>query len=141
MSNAFNDPEYDDYDDDEYQQYPYNEYGYPQQFKFDWSAWELWLKQALDDIAEEGNTWTVGGFDNSKKEEEKFPVSGALPKGALKDKYFMYLGSNHYDEAVWKAKYFIVDDINQEYKKHIVQHAQHFLKQPSYYRGMFDILN
>ena len=147
MSIPFNDPEQNEYDDDEYKYYPdggqfneYNEHGFPKEFKFDWSAWELWLKQALDDIVEEGKTWTVGGFDNNE-EEQKFPVSGALPNGALKDKYFMYLGSNHYDEAVWKAKYFIVNEIDQEYKKHIVQHAQHFLKQPSYYRGMFDILN
>ena len=138
----YNDPEYNEYDDDDYIQYPYdyNEYnahGYPKNFKFDWSSWELWLKQALEDIVEENNTWTVGG----NKDETKFPVSGALPKSTFNNKDFMYLGSNHYDEAIWKSKYFIVDDINKKYKAHILQHAVHFLKQPAYYKGMFDILN
>ena len=139
MSDYYKDPEHDDYDDDDYRNYPqeYNEYGYPKSFKFDWSSWELWLKQALEDIVEENNTWTVGG----NKDEPKFPVSGALPKSTFNDKYFMYLGSNHYDEAIWKTKYFVVDDINKTYKGHILQHAVHFLKQPAYYKGMFDILN
>ena len=138
------DPEHEDYDDDEYNYYPqYNEYGYPDQskkFNIDWAAWEQWLSKAIQEIVEEeNNVWVFGGGKN--KSIKKFPVSDALSNGALSDKYFMYLGSNHYDEAVWKTKYFINDRIDQKYKNHIAHNAVHFIKQPNYYRGMFDILN
>jgi hypothetical protein len=123
------DPEHEDYDDDEYKYYPneYNEFGYPKQFNIDWAAWEKWLKDALDEIVQEGdNTWLVNPSAKSKKSKEQL---------------FAYLGTNSYNEAVWKNKYFVVDQINKQYNNHIVSHAAHFLKQPAYYKGLFDILN
>lgn len=138
-----NDPEYNDYDDDEYKQYPeYNDYGYPKQFSFDWSAWELWLADAIKEIYEENNTWIVGSYnkeepnkDKSKKKQQKTSNS------KWSDDYFMYLGNNAFQEPIWKMKYFLIDEISQAYKKHIVANAKHFLQQPEYYKGMFDILN
>ena len=137
------DPEHEDYDDDEYKYYPeYNDYGYPinsKKFDVDWAAWEQWLSQALKEIVEESpNTWSFGYHKGPSK---KFPVSDSLPKGKLSDKYFMYLGSNHYDEAIWKSKYFINNHFDLMYKNHISTYPAHFLRQPSYYRGMFEILN
>ena len=138
MYDSDNDPEYDEYDDDEYRQYPeYNEYGYPQQFKFDWSAWELWLKDALNDIIQESdNTWVFGHYSNDENQKEN---QSETDKAI--EKYFAYLGKNNYDEAVWKTKYFISSKLQNEYKNHIIANAVHFLKQPSYYKGMFDNLN
>tara|TARA_R100000278_G_C5472874_1_gene165136 strand:- start:1777 stop:2178 length:402 start_codon:yes stop_codon:yes gene_type:complete len=124
------DPEHEDYDDDEYNYYP-DESSW--NYKFNLEAWEKWLKQALDDIVQEGeNTWVVN---------PKNPVSDSTPNDTSKQVYFMYLGSNHYDEAIWKAKYFICDKINDSYKNHIAQHAAHYLKQPEYYKGLHTILN
>ncbi len=127
------DPEQEDYDDDEYNYYPKNEYEY----NFDISAWEKWLKQAIESIVQENeNTWIV-----QPNESKKFPVSGSASKDVDKNKLFAYLGSNHYQEGVWKAKYFIKDEINDLWNKHIQANAVHFLKQPRYYKGLFDILN
>ena len=142
----YDEPEYNEYDDDEYKFYPneYNEHGYPKALKFDWASWEKWLSQAIKEIYEENsNTWIVGNIPQSKKDKsKKFPVSDALSKGTLNyDKYFMYLGSNHYSEGLWKTKYLVHDKIEQEYKKHISANAAHVLKQPNHYKGMFDILN
>ncbi len=123
------DPEHEDYDDDEYKYYPneYNEFGYPKQFNIDWAAWEKWLKDALDEIVQEGdNTWLVNPSTKSKKSKEQL---------------FAYLGTNSYNEAVWKNKYFVVDKVNKQYNNHIVAHAAYFLQQPAYYKGLFDILN
>jgi len=138
MATNNNDPEYDEYDDDEHNYYPeYNDYGYPEnskKYNIDWSAWEKWLKKAIEEIVQEDeNTWLV----NPSK---KFPVSDAS-KGASKEQFFMHLGSNHYDEAIWKKKHFVVDKLNLEYTNHIQSHAAYFLQMPSYYKGLFDILN
>ena len=51
------DPEYNEYDYDDYNFYPEKK---PQQpFKFDWTVWEQWLEDALNDIIQEQNpnTW------------------------------------------------------------------------------------
>lgn len=136
------DPEHQDYDDDEYNYYPeYNEYGYPNSKKFDvdWAAWEQWLSKAIQEIVEEDkNVWVFG---HNLKDDKKFTINNASIKDTSKDKYFMYLGSNYYNEGVWKSKYFIVDDIEVEYKQHLVSNAAHFLRQPHYYKGLYDNLN
>lgn len=125
-------PEYNDYDDDDYNYYPeYNDYGYPKDFQIDWAAWEQWLSKAIKEIVEEdNNVWVFGG--NKKKTTKKFTAS---------DKYFMYLGSNHYDETIWKAKYFASSEIEREYKNYLASNAAYILKQPNYYKSMFENLN
>ena len=131
------DPEHEDYDDDEYKYYPDGGEWSKNSFKFDWSVWEKWLKDVIDDIIEENdNTWVV-----KPKQSEKFPVSDSTPKDVDNSQLFAYLGSNHYQEGVWKTKYFIKDEINELWNKHIQANAVHFLKQPRYYKGLFDILN
>ena len=114
------DPEHDDYDDDEYNYYPNESYG--SDYKFDMNAWEKWLKKAIEDIIQEGdNTWIV--------QPKKFPVSDSTPQDTSKQAYFMYLGSNHYEEAIWKKTYFVSDEINTLWKNHISSNAAHFLKE------------
>ena len=128
------DPEHEDYDDDEYNYYPsYNDYGYPKQFNVDFSAWETWLSKVIKDIVEEDNVWVFGhkytSSDKSKTDKE------------AKSKYFMYLGNNTHDEGVWKKKYFVSNKLEQKYRQHLESHAVHFLRQPNYYKGLFDNLN
>lgn len=133
------DPEHNDYDDDDYNYYPqYNDYGYPsysKNFKFDWAAWEKWLADAIKEIVnEDDNVWLFGNYQAPPKKNK-----ANIKK--LSDKYFMYLGNNQYDESVWKAKYFISDQLDTQYKNHIASNASHFLQQPYYYKGMFENLN
>ena len=132
------DPEHSDYDDDDYNYYPeYNNYGYPYSKKFDlnWAAWEEWLSDAIKEIAnEKDNVWLFGGYKPLSKK-------GNPTSKKLDDKYFMYLGNNQYDEAVWKTKYFDINKLELQYKNHLASNASYFLKQPMYYRGMFDNLN
>lgn len=133
------DPEHEDYDDDDYNYYPKNTPYSKYDFKFDYLAWEKWLADAIKQIVEEdNNTWsfkinTVPGFPT-----KKLP---STTTNASKNKYFMYLGNNQHDEAVWKKKYFVCDPIQLAWANHLESNAVHFLKQPNYYKGLFDILN
>ena len=128
------DPEQNEWDDDEYNYYPQYNFN-SNEFKFDWKSWEKWLKDALDDIVEQDGSWIVNG------KNKKFPVSDSFSKDTAKSQYFLYLGSNHYEEAMWKKEYFACDKINIMWKAHISSNAAHYLRQPAYYKGLFDILN
>lgn len=135
------DPEHEDYDDDEYNYYPqYNEYGYPEyskKFNIDWAAWEKWLSKTIKEIVEEDeNIWV---FSSPYKKEK--PSYDQEKSKKIDDKYFIYLGNNHYNEPIWKAKYFVLDKIAVQYKKHISYRPKYLLIQPNYYKSMFEILN
>lgn len=128
----------DNYDDDydyEDSKNPYKHY-----FKFDpaaWDAWGKWLQDALNDIVEHpSNVWYIGpGFD-----KKSFPVNSYFSNTG-KDKTFQYLGNNYQGVPIWKKKYFVYDPINIIYKNHISNYPVHFLNQPVYYKGLFDIMN
>jgi hypothetical protein len=136
----YQEPEHNDYDDDEYNYYPeYNDYGYPKQFKFDWSAWEKWLSKTIKEITEEDNNVWI--FGHPLKPSQKSTSDNTPSKGAFSDQYFMYLGKNHYDETLWKAKYFIASSFDQQYKNYLAANAAHILRQPTYYKNLFDNLN
>lgn len=130
----------DDYDDDSQDNL---EDKYKHYFKFDPDAWDAWgkmLYNALNDIVESSpNVWytsfNIPGFPN-----KSFPVNSYFSNTG-KDKNFQYLGNNYQGVPVWKTKYFAVDPIDQDYRSHLEANAIHFLQQPHYYQGMFDILN
>jgi hypothetical protein len=109
-------------------------------FKFDPDAWDAWgkfLSDALNNIVEyPSNVWYIGpSFPKGS-----LPVNDYLSKsGNFKNS--LYLGSNHYKEPVYKTKYFIENKLDIEYRNHLVANAVHFLQQPNYYEGLFDILN
>jgi len=132
------DPEHSDYDDDDYNYYPeYNDYGYPYSKKFDlnWAAWEEWLSDAIKEIAnEKDNVWLFGGYKPLSKK-------GNSTSKKLDDKYFMYLGNNQYDEAIWKTKYFNINKLELQYKNQLASYPGYFLSQPQYYKGLFENLN
>jgi hypothetical protein len=57
------------------------------------------------------------------------------------DKTSLYLGNNHYNEGIWKIKYFVYNKLQKEYVKHLQSNAGYFLSQPQYYKGLYEILN
>ena len=133
----------DNYDDDyEYDDSQDNlESHYKKYFKFDPDAWDAWgkmLYDALNDIVEyPSNVWYIGpsfGKDKSLPVNSYFSNTG-------KNKPFQYLGNNYQGVQIWKKKYFIYDPIDIAYRHHIQAHSIHFLHQPHYYKGLFDILN
>jgi len=70
-----------------------------------------------------------------------FPVNDLIPNTAGGLNSPLYLGNNHLNEGIWKMKYFVFNPIQTHYIKHLESHAVHFISQPSYYRGLYDILN
>ena len=132
------DYDYDDYDYDDSQDNLENKYKH--YFKFDPEAWDAWgkmLYDALNDIVESSpNVWYIGGLT-----PKKFPVNSYFSNTGKDKKAFQYLGNSYEGKEIWKKKYFVEDKINNEYFNHLKSNAVHFLKQPSYYNKMFEILN
>jgi hypothetical protein len=134
---------HEDYEDDNYDDYEDSQDNYGSQhknyFKFDpkaWDVWGKWLQDAINDIVESSpNVWYVHGFPF-----KSIPVNDYFSKsGNFKNS--LYLGNNHYKEPIYKTKYFIHNKLDSDYKNHLRSNAVHFLQQPNYYDGMFDILN
>jgi hypothetical protein len=139
------DEPYDENDDYEDEAKYYPDGGmHKQYFKFDpaaWDAWGKWLYEAMQDIVESNpSVWYTPTYIEGWP-TKKFPVTGSSHKDTAKNQTFLYLGNNQYDEAIWKQKYFISNTIHSMYVDHLADHAVYFVKQPHYYKGMFDILN
>ncbi len=138
MTIMHEDYEDDNYDDDDSQDNLESQY--KKYFKFDPDAWDAWGKMLYDTLNEiveyPSNIWYIGpSFPKGS-----LPVNDYFSKsGSFKNS--LYLGNNHYKEPIYKTKYFVHDVLNTAYKNHIVANAVHFLQQPHYYKGMFDILN
>lgn len=130
----------DDYDND----YPSNSYQW--YYKFDVgpdtpiSNWlqdmiNKWIgPNAFDGLNDSFEIIGIPGFPS-----KKFPVNSWNPNTA--NNKFQYLGSNYHNEPIWKTHYWVLNKMNQEYKAHIQNYAAHFVQQPHYYKGLFDILN
>jgi hypothetical protein len=134
--------DYEDYDDDDYDyDHPSLNNDYTLYYKFDIGAdspISKWI-DGLDDILKDLNIdYTFPSM--SGWPVIKFPVSSWNPDTG-KGNSFQYLGSNYQGSPIWKKHYFVLNKINNQYKLHVQSHASHFLKQPHYYNGMFDILN
>jgi hypothetical protein len=135
--------EYDDddeYEDDQYN-YDYNDQYDPYKFYFKFdvgmnSPISDWLNNLFNNIDVNGyNIQNVSDFPVFQ-----FPVNSWNPNAGQGNSY-QYLGSNYASQPIWKKKYLVSDPINQQYKLHLQAHAKHFIQQPIYYNGMFDILN
>jgi len=137
MHENYDDYDYD-YEDDDSQDHFDDQYKH--YFKFDpeaWDAWGKWLYDALNDIVESSeNVWYAYGFPKGF-----VPMNGYFSNTEGGQYPPLYLGNNHYDEAIYKKLYAISDNINILYKNHIQQHSAHFLQQPNHYFGLYDILN
>lgn len=129
--------ENDNYDDDDSQDNLESQHKH--YFKFDpeaWDAWGKWLYDALNEAVEiSPNVWYAYGFPS-----KSIPVNSYI-SNTDKGNTFQYLGVNYDGVNVWKSKYFVYDKIFHEYIKHIQGHSVYFIKQPHYYKGLFEILN
>lgn len=137
----------DDYDENDSHDYPHDPYKW--YYKFDigpntpiskWitdmfsNFWQPLDQSMFDKInIEWGNT--IPGFP-----AKKLPVN-SWKLSAGKSNSFQYLGANYDGHQIWKKKYFVNNPLNSEYIKHLNANAVHFLRQPHYYKGMFDIMN
>lgn len=132
--------DYNDYEDqDDYDDHGSLDNKYKHYFKFDpeaWDAWGKWLYDALNEVVEiSPNVWYAYGFS-----PKSIPVSSYL-SNTEKGNSFQYLGNNYQKMPIWKKKYFVLDPLNTQYIKHLQSHANHFLNQPHYYKGLYEILN
>ena len=137
-----NNPYYDNDDgyDDEYYDHDNNQDKFKWYFKFDVDqskSLSEWVVNQLNDFLK-NDKWTI---DNSTGFPTiQFPVSNWHP-GTGNDIKLQYLGSNYQGVEIWKTKCFISNTIDNQYRKHIAAHVKHFVSQPHYYKGLFDILN
>lgn len=133
MHDPYDDDEDDGYDDD-YYNYDHNDQYDPYKFyfKFDMNNAPLsdWITKMINDIVNK---------DFNIDKMIVFPVNSWNPDTV--NNKFQYLGSNYQGNQIWKKKYFLSDPLNTEYKLHLQAHAKHFVLQPTYYQGLFDILN
>lgn len=128
------DEDYDDQYDYDYKN-PYDPYQF--YFKFDVGNTPLsdWIKNMIDDMIKDPFDITANGFPY-----KMFPVNSWNPS-TDKGNSLQYLGSNYQGSPIWKKQYFVIDKINNHYKMHLQAHARHFVSQPVYYKGLFEILN
>ena len=117
-------------------------------FKFDVNNSPLsdWVQKMIDNIFKDSskdankNDWYnmsyVSGFPFVS-----LPVNDWISNTAGGGNSLLYLGNNHYNEPIYKNKHFIENKLLNTYTNHIQQHAVHFVKQPNYYKGLYDILN
>lgn len=131
MNEPYEDDSY--YDEEENYHSSQNNSGGQYNFQFDVNAWDNWLSEVIKNLDKSG--WSIG-----QAYVPGLPVNDWVSSAGSK-KHSLYLGNNQHKEPVFKNKYFIHDQFHTEYKNHLIAHAVHFLKQPNYYEGMFDILN
>jgi hypothetical protein len=137
---------HEDYEEDDYEEDDYD-YDHPSlnphnawYYKFDIgpdTPLSKWLNDIVKDFMGSGENFkitNISGFPNNM-----FPVNSWNPNTA--NNKFQYLGSNYKKEPIWKSKYWVIDPINHMYINHIQSHAAYFLQQPSFYKGLFDVLN
>jgi len=119
---------YDDFEDEEdYYKKDNPQNQYEKFFSIDPTLWQKYGAR-FDEIS-----------DGLKHESENvWVIYPAYLNNKTKDVFFV--GKNTQNSQIFK-KYFVVDHLNIAYKAHIQQYSIHFLKQPHYYKGMFDILN
>lgn len=139
--------ENEDYDDDQYDNdYPLNS-PYQWYYKFDVgqnSPVSNWLNDMLKQWINSDSFNNLSGgwefFSIPGFQSKEFPVNSWYPN-TVKHNSFQYFGSNYHGSPIWKKQYFAIDKIYNEYKLHLQAHAKHFVQQPQYYNGLFDILN
>lgn len=124
MHESYDEDNYDDSQDYDKNQLDWNKF----YFKFDVTHSPLsdWVKKTVDKLL--GDQFV------------SFPVNDWLSNTGGGNS-LLYLGNNHYNEPIYKTKYFIEDKLLNTYTNHLQQYAVYFIKQPAYYKGLYDILN
>ena len=111
-------------------------------YKFFFQIDTEWIGKYIDQIVKK---LSESGFNYEIKNIEGFPYK-SLPvnswlSNTAGDSSSLYLGNNYWNEGVWKKKHFVHDKLQSEYIKHLQSHSNHFLYQPKYYKGLYEILN
>jgi hypothetical protein len=119
--------------DNEFPDDPYKFY-----FQFDTE----WITKYIDQIVKK---LSESDWDYKITNIEGFPYK-SLPvnsyfSNTVVDSSSLYLGNNYWNEGVWKKKHFIQNKLQDEYVKHLQSNSKHFLYQPKYYKGLYEILN
>lgn len=144
MHDPYDDEEDDGYDDDYYDYDHGNQYN-PYKFYFKFNIDQNtplsdWIIKMINDMINNPSDDNIKINNIPGFPVVSFPVNSWNPN-TVNDKKFQYLGSNYAGEPIWKTKYFAHDPINSMYKLHLQNYAGYFIKQPNYYKGLFDILN
>ena len=111
-------------------------------FKFDVmnDACPSWFQKLMDDLNKDINLLhidqSISGFP-----VVSLPVNSYFSNTVNGFDSVLYLGNNYQNQQIWKTKYFIKNELEIEYKNHIKNYPAYFVRQPAYYKGMFDILN
>jgi hypothetical protein len=130
------DPEHNEYDDDDYNYYPHENYDdffkefgklTPEEIN---EKWQAWIENVLDDLLFDGATISFN---------PKFPVSDSS-KGA-EDQPPLYLGMGHNGLPIWKTFWFKDWGLYNVWKSHMNQHSAYILKEPTYYKNLYEIMN
>jgi len=126
----------DNYEDDDEHDYDHPSLNpYQWYYKFDFgpnTPISNWVDNIIQDMLK-------NDFNTNDMSNKMFPVNSWNPNTGGNS--LQYLGSNYQGSPIWKIKYFAINKINTEYVLHLQSHAKHFVNQPTYYKGMFDILN
>jgi len=97
-----------------------------------------WIGDIVKNFIEYGEDYST--INIPEFPSKLFPVNSYF-SGTGKEQSFQYLGNNYDNAKIWKKKYFVIDKIHIQYKMHIQSYPSYFLQQPTYYKGLFDILN
>ena len=137
MHESYDDEYYEDnYDDShDYDQGQSNLDKFYFKFYVDSTPLSDWFKNAIDDMIKNTPPKKIDWKSAS------VPMTGLFPSYLGASNTPLYVGNNQYQEPIWKTKYFIEDKIDTSYRNHIKNNPVHFIQQPNYYKGMFDILN
>lgn len=143
MSNPYDDDSYSDYDDyDDSHDYDQSQPNWKKfYFTFDVGtdgSLSDWVKKMMDNLLNNDfQPQFIEGFS-----PVSFPVNDLFSQHTVSGgDSLLYLGNNHNNEQVWKKKYFIHDKLGTDYVLHLQSHAGYFLRQPKYYKGLYEILN
>lgn len=143
MYNPYDDEPYNDYDDyDDSHDYDQSQSNWQKfYFSFDVDAGGAlsdWIKNIIDGIKDDNiKINNIPGFP-----VVSFPVNDLFSHNTVSGgDSLLYLGNNHNKEQIWKKKYFIHDKLGTDYVLHLQSHAGYFLRQPRYYKALFEILN
>jgi len=117
-------------DDPEYDDDPYKFY-----FQIDTEWIQKYMDSLIKKLGENYELQIINGFS-----PVSLPVNSWISSiGETKNS--LYLGNNYYNEDVWKNKHFIENKLHNEYVAHLQSHAGYFLRQPGYYKELYEILN
>ena len=124
---------HESYDDDDI---PYDPYKFFFQFDTEWIA--KYIDQIVKKLSESDYDYKITNIEGFPY--KSLPVNSWLSNTAAGSSS-LYLGNNYWNEGIWKKKHFVTDKLQNEYILHLQSHSAYVVKQPRYYKNLFEILN